>query len=76
MQRLDAMYDLSTSRWYSWGARTQRDAAPISSLLKGRGRFHSISLFPSRIVFAEEHRMLSPGIQTDMLPLADDAENK
>lgn len=44
--------------------------------LKAEAGFNSISLFPSRIVFAEEHRMLSPGIQTDMLPLSDDAENK
>lgn len=44
--------------------------------LKAEAGFSSISLFPSRIVFAEEHRMLSPGIQTDMLPLSDDAENK
>lgn len=44
--------------------------------LKAEAGFNSISLFPSRIVVADEHWMLSPGIETDMLPLSDSAENR
>lgn len=44
--------------------------------LKAEAGFNSISLFSSCTVVADEHQMLSPRIETDMLPLSDSAENK